>query len=70
MVVFKFHVEYYFKVVVIVATWENNHEDGAIDLDATPTMMEIMPVDDGGSCPCFGDEDQRRKDKGAISYHI
>ncbi|KAK1605781.1 hypothetical protein QYE76_029454 [Lolium multiflorum] len=33
--------------VVIVATWENNHEDGAIDLDATPTMMEIMPVDDG-----------------------
>ncbi|KAK1648776.1 hypothetical protein QYE76_066581 [Lolium multiflorum] len=34
-------------LVVIVATWENNHEDGAIDLDATPTMMEIMPVDDG-----------------------
>ncbi|KAK1602405.1 hypothetical protein QYE76_037491 [Lolium multiflorum] len=33
--------------VVIVATWENNHEDGAIDLDATPTMMEIMLVDDG-----------------------
>ena len=26
---------------------ENNHEDGAIDLGATPTMMEIMPVDDG-----------------------
>ena len=44
MVVFKFHVEQYFKVVVIVATWENNHEDGAIDLDATPTMMEIMPM--------------------------
>ena len=44
MVVFKFHVEYYFKVVVIVTTWEYNHEDGAIDLDATPTMMEIMSV--------------------------
>jgi len=26
---------------------EDNHEDGAIDLDATPTMMEIMPDDDG-----------------------
>ncbi|KAK1631341.1 hypothetical protein QYE76_005656 [Lolium multiflorum] len=26
---------------------EDNHEDGAIDLGASPTMMEIMPVDDG-----------------------
>jgi hypothetical protein len=25
----------------------NNHEDGAKDLDAMPTMMEIMPIDDG-----------------------
>ncbi|KAK1628824.1 hypothetical protein QYE76_003139 [Lolium multiflorum] len=33
--------------IVIVATWENNHEDGAIDLDATPTVMEITLVDDG-----------------------
>ncbi|KAK1601730.1 hypothetical protein QYE76_016464 [Lolium multiflorum] len=26
---------------------EDDHEDGAIDLGASPTMMEIMPVDDG-----------------------
>jgi hypothetical protein len=25
----------------------DNHEDSAMDLDASPTMMEIMPVDDG-----------------------
>ena len=70
MVVFKFHVEYWYQSSCNSCYMENNHEDGAIDLGATPTMMEIMPVDDGGSCPCFGDEDQRRKDKGAISYHI
>ena len=35
---------YYFKVVCNSCYMEYNHEDGAMDLDATPTMMEIMPV--------------------------
>ena len=68
MVVFKFHVEQYFKEVVIVATWENNHEDGAIDLDATPTMMEIMPMDDGDHVRALKMKIKGAKIKGP--YHI
>ena len=57
-----------FKVVVIVATLENNHEDGAIDLDATPTMMEIMPDDDGDHVRALEMKIKGAKTKGP--YHI
>ncbi|KAK1620338.1 hypothetical protein QYE76_025855 [Lolium multiflorum] len=58
----------YFKEVVIVATWENNHEDSAIDLDATPTMMGIMPVDDGDHVRALEMKIKGAKTKGP--YHI
>ena len=63
-----FMLMYYFKVVVIVATWENNHEDGAMDLDATPTMMKIMPVDDGDHVRALEMEIKSTR-RNAISYH-
>ena len=46
----------------------DNHEDGAMDLDTSPTMMEIMPVDDGDHARAL-----ERKIKGAKingPYHI
>ena len=63
-----FMLKYYFKVVVIVTTWEHNHEDGAIDLDAMPTMMEIMPVDDGDHVRALEMKIKGAKTKGP--YHI
>ena len=47
---------------------EDNHEDGAIDLDATPTMMEIMPIDDGDHVRALEMEIKSTRRK-AISYH-
>ena len=46
----------------------NNHEDGAMDLDATPTMMEIMPVDDGDHVRALEMKIKGAKTKGP--YHI
>ena len=46
----------------------DNHEDGAIDLDATPTMMEIMPVDDGDHVRALEMKIKGAKTKGL--YHI
>jgi hypothetical protein len=54
--------------VLVVATWENNHEDGAIDLGATPTMMEIMSVDDGDHVRAMEMKIKGAKTKGP--YHI
>ena len=46
----------------------NNHEDGAMDLDATPMMMEIMPVDDGDHVRALEMKIKGAKIKGP--YHI
>ena len=47
---------------------EDNHEDGAIDLGASPTMMEIMPVDDGDHVCALEMKIKGAKTKGP--YHI
>ena len=47
---------------------EDNHEDGAIDLDATPTMMEIMPEDDEDHVRALEMKIKGAKTKGP--YHI
>ena len=47
---------------------EDNHEDGAIDIDATPTMMEIMPEDDGDHVRALKMKIEGTKTKGP--YHI
>ena len=47
---------------------EDDHEDGAIDLGATPTMMEIMPVDDGDHVRALEMKIKGAKTKGP--YHI
>ena len=47
---------------------EDNHEDGAIDLDATPTMMEIMSVDDGDHARALEMKIKGAKTNGP--YHI
>ena len=49
---------------------EDNHEDSAIDIDATPTMMEIMPEDDGDHVRALEMKIEGTKTKRAISYHI
>jgi len=46
----------------------NNHEDGAMDFDATPMMMEIMPVDDGDHVRALEMKIEGAKTKGP--YHI
>ena len=46
----------------------NNHEDGAMNLDATPTMMEIMLVDDGDHVRALEMKIEGAKTKGP--YHI
>jgi hypothetical protein len=47
---------------------EDDHEDGAIDLGASPTMMEIMPVDDGDHVRTLEMKIKGAKTKGP--YHI
>ena len=47
---------------------EDKHEDGAIDLGATPTMMEIMPEDDGDHVRALEMKIKGAKTKGP--YHI
>ncbi|KAK1612196.1 hypothetical protein QYE76_035869, partial [Lolium multiflorum] len=47
---------------------EDDHEDGAIDLGASPTMMEIMPVDDGDHVHALEIKIKGAKTKGP--YHI
>ena len=46
----------------------DNHEDDAIDLAATSTMMEIMPVDDGDHVRALEMKIKGAKTKGP--YHI
>ena len=46
----------------------NNHEDGAMNLDATPTMMEIILVDDGDHVRTLEMKIKGAKTKGP--YHI
>ena len=49
----------------------NNHEDGAMDLDAMPTMMEIMPVDDGVHVRALEMKIEGAKTKGPyITYEL
>ncbi|KAK1631562.1 hypothetical protein QYE76_005877, partial [Lolium multiflorum] len=47
---------------------EDDHEDGAIDLGASPTMMEIMPEDDGDHVRALEMKIKGAKTKGP--YHI
>jgi hypothetical protein len=68
MVVFIFHVVVLFQSSCNSCYMENNHEDGAMDLDATPTMMEIMPVDDGDHVRALEMKIKGAKTKGP--YHI
>ena len=46
----------------------NNHEDGVMNLDATPTMMEIMAADDGDHVRALEMKIEGAKTKGP--YHI
>ena len=47
----------------------DNHEDGAIDLDALLTMMEIMPVDDGDHAHALEMKIKGARPKGHIISH-
>jgi hypothetical protein len=49
---------------------EDNHEDGAIDLDATPTMMEIMPEDDGDHVRALEMKIKGARQRGHIISHM
>ena len=47
----------------------DNHEDGVMDLDAPPTMMEIMPVDDGDHARALEMKIKGARPKGHIISH-